>query len=87
MVRSLDRIEQLVSGCDVLLVIGTSAQVYPAAGLPAMVRERGGKIFEFNFEPALSLTPYGGSASMADYFFEGDLSTTLPRFYEAITTE
>lgn len=43
MVRNLDRVDRLLYGCDVLLVIGTSAKVYPAAGFPSMVKERGGK--------------------------------------------
>jgi len=83
-VRSLDRIERLLSGCDLLLVIGTSAKVYPAAGFPSMVKERGGKIFEFNLEPALSLSSYESGSFRADYFFEGDLSQTLPRFHDAV---
>ncbi|KKU87562.1 MAG: 30S ribosomal protein S7, partial [Microgenomates group bacterium GW2011_GWF2_47_9] len=40
-VRSLDRIEELLAGCDLLLVIGTSAGVYPAAGLPGLVKGQG----------------------------------------------
>ncbi|MDX1395158.1 MAG: NAD-dependent deacylase [Gemmatimonadota bacterium] len=36
---------------DVCLVIGTSALVYPAAGLPAATVERGGRIVEVNPHP------------------------------------
>ena len=74
-VRMLDEIHDLLEECDLLLVIGTSAQVYPAAGLPHLVRQRGGKIYEFNREPALSTT---GRDVAADYFFQGDAGTTLP---------
>lgn len=53
-VRSIDQIQLAVSRCDALLVIGTSAQVYPAAGLPAQVKQQGGTVFEFNLESSLT---------------------------------
>ena len=77
-VRNLQEINFFVQQCDVLLVIGTSARVYPAAGLPAIVKQNGGTIFEFNKEQALS-------SGLADYFFPGDLETTLPAFGERVT--
>lgn len=83
-VRSMQEIEHLISGCDLLLVIGTSANVYPAASLPEIVKQRGGLIYEFNLEPSLSTSSYSREASITDYFFEGDLSVTLPRFAEII---
>ncbi|MFV0435981.1 MAG: SIR2 family NAD-dependent protein deacylase [Desulfopila sp.] len=70
-VRGLEEISFFIGHCDLLLVIGTSAQVYPAAGLPATVKSNGGTIFEFNKEPVLP-------AGLTDYFFGGDLDTTLP---------
>jgi NAD-dependent deacetylase len=75
-VRRMDDIHELIAGCDLLMVIGTSAQVYPAAGLPAIVKQHGGKIFEFNMEDALT-------HGITDFFFRGDLSKTLPAFREA----
>ncbi len=76
-VRSLEEITFFIQHCDLLLVIGTSASVYPAAGLPGLVKANGGTIFEFNRDPALS-------SGLADYFFAGDLGTTLPAFGEAV---
>ncbi len=81
-VRDLEAIEELIDGCDILLVAGTSAQVYPAAGLPVMVRQRGGLVIEFNLQPALA----GPGGSGADYFFAGDLAATLPLFVQAVAT-
>lgn len=75
-VRDLDAIHALISGCDLLLVIGTSAQVYPAASLPDLVRQAGGRIFEFNREAAL-----GGYRS-GDFLFQGDVVSTLPLLAE-----
>ena len=82
-VRSLDSIEELLAGCDLLLVIGTSANVYPAAGLPAMVKGRGGLVYEFNLEPALDAGSWGRTR-LVDYFFSGDLAETLPLFGRAV---
>lgn len=76
-VRKLDEIQMVVQHCDLLLVIGTSAQVYPAAGLPSMVKANGGMIFEFNLEPALG-------QGITDFFFEGDLGRSLPGLRNAV---
>ncbi len=86
-VRSLDRIEELIINCDLLLVIGTSAKVYPAAGLPALVKERGGLIYEFNQEHTLQAPGYLNTTPIADYFFEGDLAATLPLFGKRVLTQ
>ena len=40
--------ERLVADCDVLLVVGTSGVVYPAARLPLMAREDGKWVAEIN---------------------------------------
>lgn len=42
------RSEELLAGCDVLLVVGTSGVVYPAAGLPAAARRAGKWVAEIN---------------------------------------
>src|SRR5262249_1846900 len=47
-VREMTEIDRLLEGCDLLLVVGTSAEVYPAAGLSVQVLERGGSLLEFN---------------------------------------
>lgn len=83
-VKSLDEIRDLISTCDLLLVIGTSAKVYPAAGIPESVKQQGGIIYEFNQEQALSSSGFSGHAPLSDYFFEGDLGVTLPLFSDAV---
>lgn len=83
-VKSLDEIQDLISTCDLLLVIGTSAKVYPAAGIPESVKQQGGIIYEFNQEQALSSSGSSGHAPLSDYFFEGDLGVTLPLFSDAV---
>jgi NAD-dependent deacetylase len=74
-VKNLDKIQNMISTCDLLLVIGTSAKVFPAAGIPERIKQQGGAIYEFNREQVLSLS---------DYFFEGDLGSTLPLFSDAV---
>jgi NAD-dependent deacetylase len=46
--------EQMLASADLLLVAGTSCQVQPAASIPFMVFNKGGRIIEINKEPALS---------------------------------
>lgn len=83
-VRHLEAIEAIIHSTDLLLVIGTSAKVYPAATLPAAVKSHGGKIYEFNMESALIHSEFGLGSLTPDYFFEGDLSITLPAFEKAV---
>ena len=37
--------------CTLMLVVGTSGLVYPAAGLPAVARRQGAVVIEINPEP------------------------------------
>jgi NAD-dependent deacetylase len=47
---ALARAEQLSAACDVMLVIGTSATVQPAAFMPVIAKERGAQVIEINPE-------------------------------------
>jgi NAD-dependent deacetylase len=87
-VRGMEEVTRLLADCDLLLVIGTSAQVYPAAALPAAVKRNGGSIFEFNLETtALTRGETGGAfifsfhppenRTETDYLFKGFASETL----------
>jgi NAD-dependent deacetylase len=48
----MDEIEQAISQCDVFLSIGTSGNVYPAAGLVKLAQYVGAKTVEINLEAA-----------------------------------
>jgi len=74
-VRGLGEIDAALARCDLLLVVGTSAQVHPAASLPPVVRKRGGTILEFNLER---------TGIAADCLFLGPAGETLPRFAAAV---
>ena len=64
--------ERATHASDVFLVVGTSALVYPAAGLVPLARSAGAKIIEVNLEP----TPLSG---LVDYAVTGPAGEILPR--------
>lgn len=61
-----------VRECDVMLVVGTSAQVEPAASLPYVAKSRGATIVEINPEP----TPL--TYNLADIAIHESASTAVP---------
>jgi NAD-dependent deacetylase len=77
--RALAEAEDLARRCDVLLVVGTSAVVYPAAGIPEIAFRAGATICQLDLE-ANDLT-HGGRVR---WFVEGRAGETLPRLVEAI---
>jgi NAD-dependent deacetylase len=79
-VREYDRIVAIASKADFLLIIGTSAQVYPAADIPFLVKRNNGLVYEFNREQVLTgkMSPKGNS--VVDCCFIGDVEETLPWF-------
>ncbi len=48
----MDRIEQAIAKCDLFLSIGTSGDVYPAAGFAQMAKSLGAWTVELNLEPS-----------------------------------
>ena len=72
--QALTGTERLVDGADLILVVGTSCEVYPAAGIPWQVRQQGGRIVEINLEPARELP--------SDVVLAGKSATLLPAIVE-----
>ena len=64
--------ERAVNRCDLLLVVGTSAQVYPAAGLIDLARHAGASTVEVN----LDSTSY---SSAVDCSIRGKAAEVLPQ--------
>ncbi len=62
----------------VMLVVGTSGVVYPAALLPRMAREQGALIVEVNVEPS-ALTD-----EVTDIFLQGRAAEVLPALVERV---
>ncbi|MCZ6600850.1 MAG: RNA polymerase subunit sigma, partial [Acidobacteria bacterium] len=75
-VRHMAEAAAWLARCDLLLVIGTSAQVAPAASLPGMVRSAGGSLLEFNLEPT-DLTQAGLGEN--GLLVRGPAAETLPQ--------
>lgn len=74
--------QELASRCDVCLVIGTSASVYPAATIPEIAFKRGAVLCEINRE-ATSLTHTG----RVGRFLEGSASAVLSRLVGLLTSK
>jgi NAD-dependent deacetylase len=64
--------------CDVMLVVGTSAQVVPAADLPHVAKAKGATIIEINPEP----TPL--TTLIADISIHQSATTAMPEMARAV---
>ena len=70
--------ERLAENCAVMLVVGTSGIVQPAASLPLIAKRAGAFIVEINPEET-PLTEYA-----SDVFLQGKSGEVLPALYEVI---
>jgi len=78
----MERAEEEALTCDLMLICGTSAVVYPFAGLPRAARMSGGRgvtIIEVNAERT-PLTDEG----VSDYLIRGNTGEILPLLLEAV---
>jgi NAD-dependent deacetylase len=73
----MDRISAAIAGCDLFISIGTSGNVYPAAGFVREARSTGARTVELNLEPSEG----------ARYFAEahhGPATQVVPAFVERL---
>jgi NAD-dependent deacetylase len=70
---ALWRSRKVATDCDVMLVIGTSAVVQPAALMPIIAKESGAKIIEINPER----TPL--TDEISDYLIKGSAGDVMNR--------
>jgi NAD-dependent deacetylase len=73
----MDEICDALAGCDLFLSIGTSGNVYPAAGFVAMAREVGARTVELNLEPSKTRNTF-------DEHHYGPASEMVPAFVEEL---
>ena len=66
--------------CKLMLIMGTSGVVYPAADVPYLAHSSGAKIVEINIDD----TPF--TSSISDFFFRESASKVLPRILEHVGT-
>lgn len=76
--EALDRSYELSAACDVMLVIGTSAVVQPAASIPRVAKRAGAKIIEINTD----ITPL--SSSLTDILLKGRAGEMLEGILKAL---
>ena len=67
----LARSQKAAESCDLLLAVGSSLTVYPAAGLVPVAKQAGAAVIIVNAEP----TPYD---VLADAVLQGPISELLP---------
>ena len=75
--KALEEAFQLAERADLVLVIGTSGVVYPAAYIPQIVKETGGKVIEVNTEES-------GVTPIADVFLRGKAGEVMGELMERI---
>lgn len=76
-IEELHRAQALAETATVMLVIGTSGMVQPAASLPFMTRLSGGKVLEINPNPS-QITP------IAAHYLAAPSGEVLPRIVEKV---
>jgi NAD-dependent deacetylase len=76
--ENLHKILQAVQECDVMVVVGTSGTVYPAAGYAIEVRRKEGQIIEINTDE--THRPFA-----TDIFFRESAATVLPQILSALS--
>lgn len=74
---TLNTAQQAALACDLMLIIGTSLEVMPAADLPLLARRRGARLALIN------LTPTPLDAQM-DVCIRADVVTALAALYRAV---
>jgi NAD-dependent deacetylase len=76
--HALSRSQEEAQDCDLMLVIGTSAVVYPAAAMPRVAKEAGARVIEINPERT-DLTGW-----VSDLIIQEKAGVAIPRIVAAI---
>lgn len=85
--KVLDDIEDWInkeSKIDLIMVIGTSAKVYPAAGFVDRARAQGARVAIINMDK--NDVPASG-LHKGDWFFQGDAAQILPEILSSVIGE
>ncbi len=76
-VAAIERARTLAGSADLMICVGTSLEVYPAAGLPELTLAAGGQVALVTVGP----TPYDGDAVVK---LDGDVAEALPAVVAAL---
>ena len=81
-IGAIDEFIRTVPKIDLMLVIGTSAKVYPAAGYVDRARKKGARVAVVNVEKNS-----GVGLMDDDWFFEGDAGVVVPEILKSVIGE
>ena len=76
----MDEIYQALSACDLFVAIGTSGNVYPAAGFVQVARDAGARTLELNLEPSAVHSAFAEKRS-------GEASRLVPEWVDTILAQ
>jgi NAD-dependent deacetylase len=76
-VQALPEATAAAEACDVMLIVGTSGLVYPAAALPGIAKSGGARLIEINWKES-ELTP------SCDLSIRAQAADILPRIMESL---
>jgi NAD-dependent deacetylase sirtuin 5 len=79
--KDIDEWVDAEDNIDLIMVIGTSAKVYPAADYVNIARRKGARVAVINMDK--SDAPAGGLYSR-DWFFEGDAAQIVPELLKSV---
>ena len=79
-VEDLERAERAAAGCNLLLALGSTLSVYPAAGVVPIAKRVGAQVVIINGSPT-------ELDDLADVSVRGALSEWLPRILEALRAD
>lgn len=83
--KMLDEVDRWIwegGPIDLVLVVGTSAQVYPAAAYTEKAKGMGARVVVINPDPASAR-----GLGEKDFFFQGDAAELLPRLFLKVMNE
>ena len=72
-------VEKAISKTDVMLIIGTTGEIYPASLIPHTAKERGATIIEINIEPS------NYTNTITDIFLQGKASIIMNQIEDEIS--
>lgn len=73
----MERIEHALQQADMFIALGTSGQVYPAAGFVSLAKQSGAKTVEINLEPS-------ATNALFDAHLYGLATQVLPQFLSSL---
>ena len=73
----MDEIESVLRQCDLFIAIGTSGNVYPAAGFFQIAKQHGAHTVELNLEPS-------SNGSQFDEQHYGSATAVVPEFFKEL---